>query len=899
MNNMEHTGQMISDETGNSLELTSLIDEGTLQKLQDSFSEMTGMAALTTDVHGIAVTRGSKFTDFCMKYTRQSKEGCKRCERCDKTGAEVAHKKGHAVAYHCHAGLVDYAAPILVNDIIIGSFIGGQVLTTEPDYEQLKRIAGELGIEYEPYREALSNVPIIDEERVEKAAEFLSVISHTLSRIAYDAYKLRQSNLELEKASRAKSDFLANMSHEIRTPMNAVLGLADMALREEMSPLAKAYLHQIKASGKNLLVIINDILDFSKIESGKMDIIEDTYEPYSICNDLSGIVVSRIGEKNIEFIMDISPELPRKMYGDNVRIHQVILNLLTNAVKYTEQGRVKLSISAKKKEKESVLLFIEIADTGIGIKPEDQGKLFNSFQQVDSKRNRNVEGTGLGLALSNQILRLMGSKIQLESEYNKGSIFSFELEQKIVDDEPTVRPLEKTLFALVKVENEYVRNQLIKDLEWIGVECIDLMVVNSYDNIMPDFYILDKKFYSDELEKELETLPVKCILLEEFIDNYMLDSRRVTILKKPIYFLNLYNTLGLTNIHITDHEDHEDINFIAPDAKILIVDDNVVNLTVAKGLIEPIRARIDTAEGALEALDKLEKCKYDIVFMDHMMPRIDGVEATRLIHERFPLYKDMPIIALTANAIGGAKEMFLSAGMDDFVAKPIEYIKLMSKIKKWLPKEKLQLTDATVFHAEDDMDDKVYGIQELDVKKAVSMLGGLAIYKTVLEEYYHNIDKKAELIRSHKEKGDIRSYTIEVHALKSASRQIGAEQLADLAAALEAAGNNHDLDYINNNTKAMLEYYQSYRDILAPYFTEEVIQEKKPAGEKETLDMLDEMTEAIDSFDILLLDESIEKMEGYLYSEEENQLLEQLIVAAETFDTDAMLQIIEQWRQRF
>ena len=181
------------------------------------------------------------------------------------------------------------------------------------------------------------------------------------------------------------------MSHEIRTPMNAVLGLADMALREDMTPLAKAYLHQIKASGKNLLVIINDILDFSKVESGKMEIIEDNYEPYSLCNDLSGIVISRIREKNIEFIMDVSPELPQKMYGDNVRIHQVILNLLTNSVKYTEQGRVKLTITPKEQTDYSVILCVSVSDTGIGIKPEDQEKIFNSFQQVDSKRNRNIE----------------------------------------------------------------------------------------------------------------------------------------------------------------------------------------------------------------------------------------------------------------------------------------------------------------------------------------------------------------------------------------------------------------------------------------------------------------------------------------------------------------------------
>ncbi len=892
----KHTDNTIGEHLDD-LKLTSLIPTDTLQRLQDSFSNLTGLAALTTDARGVPVTQGSNFRDFCFKYTRTSKEGCKRCEQCDKMGAEIAIQHGHSVAYYCHAGLVDFAAPIMVDNILIGSFLGGQVLTSPPDYNKLRDIAAELDINYEEYKVALSKVNIIDDQTISRATEFIYVIAGILSYIAYDSYKLRQSNLALEKASRAKSDFLANMSHEIRTPMNAVLGLADIALREDMTPLARAYLSQIKASGRNLLAIINDILDFSKVESGKMEIIEDIYEPYSLCNDLSGIVTTRIGEKDIEFIMDISPELPNQMFGDSVRIHQVILNLLTNAVKYTVKGSVKLSICVKEHDDEYVTLLVSVSDTGIGIKPEDKDKLFLSFQRVDSKRNRNIEGTGLGLPLSNQLLRLMGSQIQLESEYNKGSTFFFELKQKIIDKNPSVYPLKNKLLAFIKVESECVRNQLLKDLEWIGVECIDMLHSDSYSNLNPDFYILEKKFYSNDLEEELLNMSAKCILIEEFNDNYNLNSNRVTILKKPIYFLNLYNTLGLTNIHITTNEESADIKFLAPNANILIVDDNPINLTVAKGLIEPLKSHVDTADGAMEAIDKLKSCSYDIIFMDHMMPKIDGIEATHMIREQLPTYNTIPIIALTANAISGAEEMFLNAGMDDFIAKPIQYTKLISKIKKWLPDDKIELLENDTKKPDAHLEDPIYNILELNVEAAVNMLGSLSLFKNVLKEYYFNIDKKAKTIQTLLDTGDIDNFTITVHSLKSLSRQIGAEKLSMLAASLEKAGNEHDIDFITKNIGAMLDMYLHYKDILAPYFCNDIPTDTIKTNNPHTLDMLDNILSAVDSFDTLLLDENVAKMDNYTYSKKECDLLDQLKEAAEIFDVDIIIKIITQWKE--
>ncbi|MGN0436035.1 MAG: PocR ligand-binding domain-containing protein, partial [Wujia sp.] len=250
------------------LYLTDLIDVATLQRIQDAFSDLTGLAALTTDYNGKPVTKGSNFTDFCMNYTRQSEEGRKRCEYCDKYGAEVTLRDGKAVSYCCHAGLVDFAAPIMAKGKMIGSFIGGQVLTEVRDYSEFASVAQELGINPDEYVSAAKSVNLVSRETVQRAADFLFNIASVLSDIAYGRYMQKVANREIERAANMKADFLANMSHEIRTPMNAVIGMAEMALREDLPPNAREYIHQIKSSGNALLTIINDILDFSKIESG-------------------------------------------------------------------------------------------------------------------------------------------------------------------------------------------------------------------------------------------------------------------------------------------------------------------------------------------------------------------------------------------------------------------------------------------------------------------------------------------------------------------------------------------------------------------------------------------------------------------------------------------------------
>lgn len=890
------------------LKLTDLIDIEMLQRIQDAFADMTGMAVVTVDENGAPVTKESNFTDFCNKYTRTSEIGRCRCEECDIKGASLGLEAGEKRPYYyCHAGLVDFAAPIMAGDRMIGGFIGGQVLTAPPELEKFAEIAEEIGVDPEEYVEAVKKVQIVSEERVAKTSGFLCTIASALSSMAYKTHVLHNNALEIKKASRMKSDFLANMSHEIRTPMNAIIGLADLALREEMSPTARDFIHQVKASGKNLLVIINDILDFSKIESGKMDIVEVEYVPLSLVNDLTCVINNRIGSKDIEFTMDIPPDLPKNLYGDNVRIHQVLLNILTNAAKFTQQGEIHMKMEIERFDDNMLNMKVSVRDTGIGIKKNDLQKLFTSFQQLDSKRNRNIEGTGLGLAIAKQLLTLMHGTISVESEYNKGTTFTIELPQRIIEDIPAVPALKNPVSSAILISNPYVERQLVKDLEWIGSSCVNLMENSSLDDLKVDYFFVEKTFFSQTVQKFLLDNPhTGCIVLADYDSIELVDIPNVKVISKPAYSLSVYNAMGITDIEVSSDNADESggFTFVAPEAHILVVDDNPVNLTVAKGLLEPLRMKIDVALSAAEAIEAIHKVMYDLIFMDHMMPEVDGVEATHIIRRLVPSYNDIPIIALTANAIGGAKAMFIKEGMNDFCAKPIEVKDILSKLKKWLPKEKiLPATDISGGSVQDipeigteKSEMKISGIKELDVGTAIKMLGSEKLYRVVLKEYYCSIDKKHHSIMSHKEAGDWRDYTIEVHSLKSTSRQIGADFLSGLAAELEHAGNEGNIEFIMQHTDEMLNEYLKLKEILRPYFPEcgDSETEKRPQT-ADVFELLEKMHEALDNFDTLQIDEVVEQMSRYTFTGKQGELFAKLKQAAENSDIDACEDIVTGW----
>lgn len=883
------------------LQLTDLIDKETLQKIQDGFSNMTGIAALTTDADGIPVTEGSNFSEFCMKYTRSTEKGCKSCIECDKWGAELAMKKGKAAVYFCHADLVEFSAPIVADGRLMGCFLGGQVLTKEADPEKIRKVAARIGVDPEEYVEASKKIRIIDRETVDNAAKFLHMIASVLSDMAYNKYLVYRANKELEKSGNMKSDFLANMSHEIRTPMNAVIGMAEMALREELPPVAREYINQIKEAGRSLLTIINDILDFTKIESGRMDVNEVKYEPMSIVYDVANIVMTRLKEKDVELILDVSPDLPSELYGDSIRIKQVLLNLLNNAAKFTARGRITMKMNYVETAPDEIEMRISVEDTGIGIKKEDISKLFQSFQQVDSKRNRNIEGTGLGLAISKRLLSLMNGDIWVESEYEKGSKFSCALPQKVINKAPSITIQDAdSLLAGVLVSNPYIRESLCSDVADLGVDYIlkDSKDFHTFPEGKKIFLFIEYSLFSGKVEAFVRQNPqITAVLLIEFYDSVDYNIPNLLVVRKPLFALTIAMILNGEELHFDDDTDKKEFDFIAPDANVLIVDDNAVNLTVAEGIMEPLKMKIDTVTSGKAAVDKISRFHYDIVFMDHMMPELDGVETTHIIRRFHPEYDDVPIIALTANAVEGTKEMFCREGMNDFIPKPIELRLLASKVKQWIPIEKVQKIHHTrnIDKGEKKSDHIVVG--DLDIKYAMEFLVSEELFWKVLKVYYHSIDKKAKLIKELEEAENWTEYTIEVHALKNSSKQIGAMVLSERAAAMEKAGNARDALSIHRHTDKMLEQYMGYRSILEPFCADsakgDAGKEKVPA--EAVQNCFGRMRGAVDDLDMDGMEEVIQEMDQYRYEGWQKEMFARLEEAVEEIDVDSCEAIMIEW----
>jgi len=719
--------------------------------------------------------------------------------------------------------------------------------------------------------------------------------------------QLEENVKEAERVANMKSDFLANMSHEIRTPMNAVIGMAEMALREDLPDAAKDYINQIKSSGSALLNIINDILDFSKIESGKMDIIPDNYEPLSLIHDVSGIIMSRIGEKNLELVGTIDPDLPVGLFGDALRVRQVMINFANNAVKFTEQGYVRVDISFEKISDDEVLLKTYIIDTGIGIKEEDLKKLFVSFQQVDSKRNRNIEGTGLGLAICSQLVELMGGNISVTSEYGKGSCFGFSIPQKVTDWSPCVDIKDKDNEMVISyLEKGPTRDLLNEVLDKLSVEYYPFEQVGnikeehneSFEN-KKLYFLTSYGIYTEKLKQYVEAHPeIQFIVVCEL--NCMpenTNSANVLYIKKPISSIGIAMALNNDVFHPVTSEAME-FDFEAPDARVLIVDDNEVNLVVAEGLLKPLNMQITTALSGKKALEYLDAEQFDIVFMDHMMPELDGVETTRIIRRMHPELDNMPVIALSANAVGNAKEMFLSEGMNDFVAKPIELRTITSKIRQWLPNEKIKRSIKTdEDKAAPKTSEEKLVIGDLDIDAAVSLIGSQDIYLTILEAYFGAIKAKAEVIKNAEAKEDISTYTIEVHALKSSSKQIGAMELSDMAKELEACGNAKDLATIHEKTGALLERYLGYYDILSEVFkTEEETGDKEPISPEALADYFEKMLTAADELDMDLMEEISKEMDKFSYEGDAKDYMESLKEAAANIDVDSIEEIITNWK---
>ncbi|MBO6230995.1 MAG: response regulator [Ruminiclostridium sp.] len=604
--------------------------------------------------------------------------------------------------------------------------------------------------------------------------------------------ELEKQKNRADSANQAKSAFLANMSHDIRTPINAVLGMNEMILRECDDRDILGYSEKIRSAGNTLLGLINDILDFSKIEAGKLDIIPVDYDLTSVLNDLVNMIQPRAEAKGLAFETRLDGSIPKLLHGDEIRIKQIVTNILTNAVKYTEKGSVTFALAYEKNGEDSILLRVSVTDTGIGIKPEDIPKLFTAFDRIEEERNRSIEGTGLGMSITQRLLAMMNSRLEVTSEYGSGSTFSFAIEQQVKSPEP-----------------------------------------------MGDF--------------------------EEALRRSLSNRRK-------------YRE-----------------KFTAPDAHILVVDDTPMNLEVFVNLLKKTLVRIDTASSGAECLALACRNKYDVIFLDHMMPDKNGIETLKELKasEGCP-NAGTPAVCLTANAVSGARETYLNAGFDDYLTKPVEPEKLEDMLIKYLPEEKL-LAAASADNCASGIRSVIPGFvrscEEISVKQGIRHCGGEDIYLETLKTYAETLPGNTDKVEAFWNSGDIENFTIKVHALKSTSRVIGAMRLGDAAENLEAAGHISDTGFIAAHIDGLIERCRRLGEELAPLLD---------SGDKPLIpdDDLHEafgiIREYLSVSDYNSALQIIDELSEYSFPEDEKQRCEELKRAASEFDYNAMKRAVAQ-----
>lgn len=625
----------------------------------------------------------------------------------------------------------------------------------------------------------------------------------------------QESNIakrQAEEADRAKSQFLANMSHEIRTPLNAIMGMTELILRARVQPQVKESAMNIRNAGESLISIINDILDISKIEAGKMEIHREPYHLKKLLQDVINVIVTRISGKKIQLLLDISPEIPEHLFGDEQRVKQILINLLNNAAKYTEKGYIRLTMGYCREE-EGIILFGAVEDTGVGMTEEEIEYVFDSFVRVENFQNQTVEGTGLGLTICRQSLELMGGKIDVKSTYGQGSEFSFSLPQGVKGDEPLVQSAGKAGRKLLFLESYREQQKIIEkivsdkktkvDFAVSRPEFIKGLLSEEYSHCFLSWREYDKERESiNSIVKEGRT---ELFVLEEY-DEAAEELFAGKAIKKPLYCVNLMAALN-GELYEYQRENKYSESFVAPEAKLLLIDDNLVNLKVAAGLLEPYQVQIDTASSGKAGISLLKKNKdYHLVLLDHMMPGMDGVETLRQIRSlEGDYYKKLPVIALTANALKEAQQMFVKKGFQDFIAKPVDTAVLEEKLAEYLPDDLKQ----SVLVAEASRKSLELSIEGIDVAAGLRPWNGnMEKYRRILETVYEEGLGKIKKMKECLGREDYRGYMMEAHSVKSVAAGIGAFALSELAKEQEALVKENKLAQVKEKSGKFLDSYE-------------------------------------------------------------------------------------------
>jgi len=709
-----------------------------------------------------------------------------------------------------------------------------------------------------------------------------------------------------EKSNDAKSDFLATMSHEIRTRMNAIIGMTELALREEMSDIVREHATVVKQAAVNLLSIINDILDISKIETGNMQIIPAEYSISSLINDVINIIRMRAVDSSLRFVVYLDSNLPNMLIGDETRIRQILTNILINAVKYTEKGYVSLMVSGEKTDSNNILLEMKVKDSGIGIKEKDLDKLFEHYYQPDSNLPKKKDGVGLGLAISHSLVDLMGGDISVESEHGKGSVFTISLPQEFLNPDKLAiveNPSEKN--SILYERREIYTESTLYTMANLGVKCDHTASSEQFFKMINEVHYA-YIFISYSLFMGIKETIVKnsaksqIVLLAEFGESIPVGNWNV--LYMPIHTISAANVFnGVSDRFSYNSGDKTTVRFTAPEARVLIVDDINTNLKVTNGLLIPYMMKVDLCNSGMEAIKLIKSKQYDIVFMDHRMPGMDGVEATeyiRALGNDDARYKELPIIALTANAVSGMKEMFIEHGFNDFISKPIDTVRLDTILEKWIPKDKQTGSVSSGSSRSDDSAvlsalDKIEG---LNAKKGISLSGGtVEFYHEILLTFYEDWTEREPEIQKCLEAGDLSLYTTNVHALKGASANIGADKLSEAAYDLELAGTRGDFDFIRSNTDITLQMLKELLNNINYILTSLGLTCEKPVNSLDAAQYkatLESLSSALEVMDFSNINRSIDLLLSSTQSEKDKSKIRDISKHVLMFEYDDALTLI-------
>ncbi len=733
---------------------------------------------------------------------------------------------------------------------------------------------------------------------------------------ASDITPLVEARLQAEESSRAKSGFLANMSHEIRTPMNAIIGMTDILCASKLEPQQQLYAENIKSASVSLLKIINDILDFSKIDAAKMEIAEQPFDFASMIYDVSSVAGINVSKKNLTFVVDISKDIPAIVCADELRLKQILTNLLNNAIKFTNEGFVKLVINGAQQPDGRLRLEFSVQDSGIGIKQEDFNKLFVEYEQLDTKKNKKIIGTGLGMAISRRLVELMGGEIKFLSVYGKGSTFFFYITCPMEDATPIAHvdnPEGKRV--LLFEPNPHYGKAIVKMCANLGVECL-------WAETEEEFIVrhLDEQFsaelfdfcHSEKIRNACHTgfVSGNAVAMHSIADAMDLDllPPGVGYIEKPLFITSLAQIINRTfsaGQIPGQRSDHHLGSFKTRDVKALLVDDNLTNLKVAATLLKHYNISADECESGMDALAAVSSNHYDIVFMDHMMPEMDGLDTTAAIRALGGEYARLPIIALSANALVGMREIFITGGMNDFLPKPIEIKNLNYILRAYLPAEKIvELAENTPENKETPTMETpepakipAARLPEIDMEKGRARIGGKAEdYLGILKSFAGIAHKKIHAIREYFAADNFYQLKIEVHGIKSSLLAIGADNLSNQAKELELALHENDYAFVRQGMQDFYERLQSLHSRLVEMMEEleardaDAPKNYRAQGDKESLlNLLRKAEAALRQYEHTEAVDALEGLRALTFSPEIDAKLKEAYRLLTAFQTEDAL----------